>query len=79
MMVRDTAGDGNAGKGEVKGAVGEERAAAHVSWSEPLVVNEVCYPRKDVRNLRDRNPIQLRPYALEREVYRQRVKRGRVE
>ncbi|KAL9068888.1 MAG: hypothetical protein Q9161_005860 [Pseudevernia consocians] len=32
-----------------------------------------------IRKLRHRKPIQLHPYALEREVYRQRVKVGRVE
>ena len=36
-----------------------------------------CEPRKSVRILRDRNPIQIHPYVLERKGYRQLVKAGR--
>ena len=41
------------------------------------VVDESCEPRKSVRILRDRNPIQIHPYVLEREGYRQLIKAGR--
>ena len=34
--------------------------------------------KKAVRKFRDRSPIQICPYALEREEYRQRIKTGRV-
>lgn len=43
------------------------------------VANEVCEARKPRRSLRNRSPIQLHPYALEREVYRRTVKVERVE
>ena len=48
--------------------------------SDLPVANEVCGAGKpERRNLRNRSPIQLHPYALEREVYRRTVKVGRVE
>lgn len=42
------------------------------------VADKACEAEEGVRYLRDRKPVQLHPYALEREVYRQRVKDGRV-
>ena len=41
------------------------------------VVGGSCEPGKFVRSLRHRNPIQIHPYALEREGHRQLVKAGR--
>lgn len=41
--------------------------------------DEVCEAQKGVRNLRHRSPIQLHPYAREREAYRMMVKAGRIE
>ena len=41
------------------------------------VVDGSCEPGKFVRNLRERNPIQIHPYVLERKGYRQLVKAGR--
>ena len=41
------------------------------------VADGSCEPGKFVRSLRNRNPIQIHPYALEREGYRQLVKAGR--
>lgn len=41
---------------------------------EPLVVNQAHESRRATRNLRHRNPIQLHPYALESEQYRQTLK-----
>ena len=42
------------------------------------VAYKACEAEEGVRYLRDRKPVQLHPYALEREVYRQRVKAGRA-
>lgn len=39
--------------------------------------DEACGSQQATRQLRDRKPIQLRPYALEREVYCRKVKAGR--
>lgn len=41
---------------------------------EPLVANQAHESRRATRNLRHRNPIQLHPYALESEQYRQTLK-----
>ena len=41
---------------------------------EPLVDNQAHDSRRETRNLRHRNPIQLHPYALESEQYRQTLK-----
>ena len=46
--------------------------------SKPLVDEEPCGFQKGVRKLRDRTPVQIQPYALEREVYRQVIENGRV-
>lgn len=43
--------------------------------SKPPIVDEACGFQKGVRKLRDRTPIQMQPYALEREVYRQVIKK----
>ena len=43
---------------------------------ESLVANQMSNIQKGQRNLRVRNPIQLRPYKLEREGYRQVFKAG---
>lgn len=44
---------------------------------ESPVVNEACEPQNAMRKLRNRNPIQLHPYALERDIYCQAVKAGK--
>lgn len=41
---------------------------------EPLVANQAHGSRRGTRNLRHRNPIQLHPYVLESEQYRQTLK-----
>ncbi|KAL9133726.1 MAG: hypothetical protein Q9175_005091 [Cornicularia normoerica] len=41
---------------------------------EPLIPNQAHESRRATRNLRHRNPIQLHPYALESEQYRQTLK-----
>ena len=41
---------------------------------EPLVANQALRSGRRARNLRHRNPIQLHPYALESEQYRQTLK-----
>ena len=41
---------------------------------QPLVINQVPESQRGVRSLRHRNPIQLHPYALESEQYRQTLK-----
>ena len=41
---------------------------------EPLVPNQAHKSQRATRNLRHRNPIQLHPYALESEQYRQTLK-----
>lgn len=46
---------------------------------ESAFANEGCEPQTAMSNLRNRSPIQLHPYALEREVYRHTVKAGRAE
>ncbi len=46
---------------------------------ETLIANEMSNIQKTQRNLRVRNPIQLRPYKLEREGYRQMFKGAGVE
>ena len=69
----------------VEHANGEEKAlnvAARVSIPEMAdspVVNEACVSEKAVRVLRDRNPIQLRPYAVERKMYRQMIATGNLK
>ena len=44
-----------------------------------LVANEAFQAGKTVRSLRDRKPVQLSPYAVEREGYRQAIQIGRAE
>lgn len=53
-----------------------EKTSHHdtTNWQEPLFANQVQETRKATRNLRHRNPIQLHPYALESEQYRQTLK-----
>ena len=46
---------------------------------DSTVANEACGSEKAVRALRDRNPIQLRPYAVEREIYRHMIATGKVK
>ncbi len=52
------------------------KAARHdtTDESELLVVNKAHEPQRRARNLRHRNPIQLHPYAVESEQYRQTLK-----
>lgn len=45
-----------------------------INQSEPQSANQAHGSRKATRNLRHRNPIQLHPYALESEQYRQTLK-----
>lgn len=82
-MVSSTGGDDRTVEMDVGYGKGEEKILslkAHADTAEPSkppVVDEVCGFQKGVRKLRDRTPIQIQPYALEREVYRQVIKSGR--
>ena len=60
-----------------KKEVGSDEDFKKSSMQAATVVDEPCEPRKSVRTLRDRSPIQIHPYVLEREGYRQLVKAGR--
>lgn len=47
---------------------------------DALVANEACGgSEKAVRVLRDRSAVQIRPYAVEREMYRQMISKGKVK
>lgn len=47
---------------------------------DSLVANEACGgSEKAVRVLRDRSAVQVRPYAVEREMYRQMISTGKVK
>lgn len=65
------------GKGEEK-ILNSTVHADTTEPSKPPVVDEACGFQKGVRKLRDRTPIQIQPYALEREVYRQVMKSASV-
>ncbi len=64
--------------------MGDEQAATKLSpapvetsiMPESLVANQMSNVQKGQRNLRVRNPIQLRSYGLEHEEYRQMLKAG---
>ncbi len=59
------------------------KATARVEVSDvpesPVADNEAGGPGSAKRSLRNRSPIQLHPYALERKVYHQTVKVRRAE
>ena len=79
----DTKSEGCALQVDEKGSRVEEKGSGSgddVEKSSMLaasVVDGSCEPGKFVRSLRNRNPIQIHPYVLERKGYRQLVKAGR--
>ncbi len=62
------------------GETGEELNASVgvADLSDSTATDKTCRSEKTMRNLRSRTPIQLRLYALEREVYHQLLRTGRV-
>lgn len=82
--VSSARGDDQAVETDVGRGKGEEKIlnlAVHANTTEPSkpsVVEEPCGFQKGVRKLRDRTPIQIQPYALERDVYRQVIENGSV-
>ncbi len=62
------------------GETGEELNASVgvADLSDSTATDKTCRFEKAVRNLRGRIPIQLQPYAFEREVYRELLRTGRV-
>ena len=70
-----------AGEDEVGDGVENERVCGDMTNVRESSVpqNEACESKKAGRDLRKRSSIQVRPYAIEREVYRLRVRGGGVE
>ncbi|KAL9134110.1 MAG: hypothetical protein Q9175_004706 [Cornicularia normoerica] len=85
-VLNSASGDG-AGNVKKELIVGDGEQAsestAHIdgpTLAGSIVANdEVCEAQKGVRNLRHRSPIQIHPYAREREAYMKMVKAGRLE
>ena len=83
----DEGGDEVKAKGEAGESMGAEamndkRSTICVNGTELLKTpgaNEVCGRQKVRRSSRKRGPVQLRPYALERETWRRKVRAGRGE
>ena len=65
------------GSGVEEKGLGSSHDVEKSSVLTSSVADGSCEPAKFVRNLRDRNPIQIHPYVLERKEYRQLVKAGR--
>ena len=72
------------GRNKERGRGGETGQESNASvgiadLSDLTATDKTCRSEKAARNLRGRTPIQLQPYAFEREVYRELLRTRRVK